>query len=316
MTKVAVSMLNYKSAQSTIECIESLLVAGQAANGKCDLEIFLSDNASGEEDQRQLEVFLGELATVHFHINEENLGFSAGHNQNLATIFANSEPDYVWLLNNDCLVSETALNALLKCAKQRPEVGIWGSTLLEPDGRTIQCAGGCFYNTWIGSYRQYGQGKPLSRLAQIKSVEYDYIAGASLFFPVAVLHSGLEPLETSVFGKVKKRKQWLNEAFFLYFEELDLAQRLKPGMNLAWCRQSLIVHTSGYSVGTSENRRSAMAEYNSTLSALKYSRLYYPKRFWFIAPARFFAKCSLLVARGDFSLIKMVARAYRDYFDD
>ena len=315
MIRVAVSVLNYNSAQSTIACIQSLLVAEKATAGNCELEIYLSDNASGEEDQHQLSTSMGELATVHFWVNKENLGFSVGHNCNVEKIFTDSCPDYVWLLNNDCLVAETALGALVECAQHNPDVGIWGATLLEEDGKTIQCAGGCFYNTWVSSYRQYGQGKSLINFDQLKPVEFDYIAGASLFFPLATLKSGLHHSAGPATKRSKSRQQWLNETFFLYFEEMDLAKRLRSDLKMAWCRDALIIHISGTSVGTSDNRRSKLAEYHSSLSALKFTRQYYPHRLWLTALIRYFAKSLVLLVRGDFRTIRDMTRAYLAFFE-
>jgi GT2 family glycosyltransferase len=313
VTRVAVSMLNFNSSQSTIACIQSLLLAEKATVGKCQLEIYLSDNASVEEDQHQLKTFLRETETVHFQVNVENLGFSAGHNRNLERIFADSNPDYIWLLNNDCLVAETALGALVECANQNPDVGIWGATLLESDGKTIQCAGGCFYNTWISSYRQFGQGGSIEQINQLNPLKFDYISGASLFFPVETLNTGLRPLEEKEAQTLNKRQQWLNEHFFLYFEELDLAKRLKSGLEMAWCKDARISHIAGVSTGTSENQRSALAEYHSTLSALIFTREHYPLRLLVMAPLRYFSKALLLLLRGDFKLIGIMTKAYWDF---
>lgn len=316
MTRVAVSILNYQSAQSTIACVQSLLIAEKATNGTCQLEVFVADNASGNEEQQQLRQFLEGLPNAHFQANNENLGFSAGHNRNLRTIFARSSPDYIWLLNNDCLVADQTLRALIECAQQHPEVGIWGATLLESNGETIQCAGGCFYNSWISSYRQYGRGKALGQLDQLKPAEYDYIAGASMFFPVTTLQNGLHPLRRSSIDGHTDQQQWLNESFFLYFEELDLAIRLKPGVEMAWCKDALITHTGGASTGTKANQRTALAEYHSTLSALKFTRQYYPRRLWVMAPVRYFSKCMLLLVRGDIRLVGVMTKAYWDFWTD
>jgi len=193
VTLVAVSMLNYKGAAAAIACVQSLLGAGEAASAACPVQIFVADNGSGDDEQRQLQQAFSGIGNVHLRLNAENLGFSAGHNRNLGTIFKHYKPDYVWILNNDCLVDEGALAALLKSARRQSKVGIWGVSLLELDGETIQCAGGCFYNTWVSSCRQYGQRKSRSQLKQLKAVDYDYIAGASMFFPVATLSKGLKP---------------------------------------------------------------------------------------------------------------------------
>jgi len=314
MIRVGVSILNYNSAQSTIACVRSLLGANQKKGGACLLEVLVADNASREDDRRHLQQSLADLLEVHIQLNSENLGFAAGHNRNLAAIFHHSAPDYVWILNSDCLVSESTLPSLIESAIRHTEVGIWGATLLELDDKTIQCAGGCFYNPWISSYRQFGQGNSLQYIDQLEPVDYDYIAGASLFFPVATLQEGLHsvpmlPAEGSV-----NMPQWLNESFFLYFEELDLAQRLKPGFGMAWCKGALIRHAGGESTGTVDSKRTELAEYHSTLSALKFTRLYYPQRLWFMAPARYFSKCLLLFLRREFHLIGVVTRAYLEFW--
>ena len=305
MVRIAVSILNHNSAQSTVACVQSLLNAAQEQSGACLLEIFVADNASAERDRHTLQQSLTELPNVYVQMNSGNMGFAAGHNRNLANIFHRFSPDYVWILNNDCLVYAQTLSSLVESSVRHPEVGIWGATLLEADGETIQCAGGCFYNSWISSYRQYGRGKNLEFIDELEAVEYDYIAGASLFFPVATLQKGLRSIDTT---------QWLNESFFLYFEELDLAQRLKPGFGMDWCKRALVKHAGGASTGTVENQRTELAEYHSTLSALKFTRMYYPRRLWVMAPARYFSKCLLLLVGGDFRLIGPLSQAYRDFW--
>lgn len=313
MTRVAVSILNYNSSRSTIACVHSLLCALEQSGETYSLEIFVIDNSSTAEEQRQLQRSLIDFPEIHLQINSVNRGFAAGHNENLEKIFVHSSPDYIWILNNDCLVYEDTLSSMVKCSQQHPDIGIWGATLLEQDGETVQCAGGCFYNAWISTYSQYGRGKPHTQIDQLKSVGFDYIAGASLFFPVKTLREGLRSVTGVSAGKDTENGPWLNESFFLYFEELDLAQRLKPGFGLAWCRDALIKHSGGTSTGTVGSQRTQLAEYHSTLSALRYTRLYHPRRLWFMAPARYLAKCFQLLLKGEFRLLGPLTRAYRDF---
>ncbi|MCW8926481.1 MAG: hypothetical protein OQJ84_09505, partial [Xanthomonadales bacterium] len=166
------------------------------------------------------------------------------------------------------------------------------------------------------SYRQYGNGRPLSQVDQLSPKDFDYIAGASLFFPASTLKSGLNQPPGSSAKKSVTGQYWLNEEFFLYFEELDLARRLKPGLGLGWCRDALIKHVGGIGTGAQDNRRSGLAEYHSTLSALKFTHLYYPRRLWAMAPLRYLAKCLLLILTGEFRLIGVMTKAYLDYRSD
>jgi GT2 family glycosyltransferase len=311
---VAVSILNYNSSESTIACVQSLLAASRETGDSYDLDIFVADNDSAIDDQRQLQLSLAELAEVHLQVNSTNRGFAAGHNNNLESIFLHSRPEYIWILNNDCLVFKDTLVSLIECAGQNPNVGIWGATLLEQDGETIQCAGGCFYNSWISSYRQYGRGTSLVQIDQLGVVDFDYIAGASLFFPVTRLQDGFHPLPELSTNANTLNQRWLNESFFLYFEELDLAKRLKPGVAMAWCRGALIRHAGGASTGAGGDQRTSSAEYHATLSALKFTQMYYPNRLWVMAPIRYLSKCVQLLINGKLQLLAPITRAYGKFW--
>lgn len=311
--RVAVSILNYNSVRSTIACVQSLTNAEETAQGTYRLEIHVSDNASSDDEQQQLQLAFSQATNVNFKNNSKNLGFAAGHNNNLRTIFSQPHPDYIWILNNDCLVGMETLTELLKCAQKDSHVGIWGATLLEVNGQTIQCAGGCTYNSWISSFKQYGNGTSLSQLARLKPIAFDYISGASLFFPLATLQSGLRRVAGTSSEHQIQHTQWLNECFFLFFEELDLAKRLAPGLRLGWAKDALIVHEGGASTGTRQNQRTSTAEYHSSLSALKFTSLYYPGRLWFTAPTRFLIKSLLLLFNGQYQLLKPLKQAYRDF---
>jgi GT2 family glycosyltransferase len=310
MPTIAVSILNYQASEATIACVQSLLAAEAGEGDGFQLQIYVADNASDAADRQRFRDGLAGLERVHQRFHDTNLGFAAGHNQNLARILDDSTPDFVWLLNNDCQVAPQSIRELLACAGNRPEVAIWGGTLLEPDGETIQCAGGCFYSSWLSSYRQHGRGTRLEHLDRLGSVDFDYLAGASLFMPGSTLVSGLDPPERL---SGTQKFPWLNEEFFLFFEELDLVARLKPGLQIAWCRKALITHSGGAGTDSHRGSRSPGGEYHSTLSALMYTRLYHPNRLWVMAPARLIAKILINLAAWRMDLLKALFSAYRDF---
>jgi len=313
MIRIAVSILNFNSAESTTACVRSV-VSSPCIDGDREVSVFVTDNGSDARDSSHLEELLATLEEVHIRIHPVNLGFAAGHNRNIQWIVSTHRPDFIWLLNSDCQVEPGCLDALVGCAAENPHVGIWGATLLERDGRTIQCAGGCSYNSWLSTYQPHGRGEPVLHRTRLQEVDFSYLAGASLFFPLHTLESGLLPPARIGPGPAEAGTEFLNESFFLYFEELDLARRLKPGLALGWCREALITHAGGESADTGGSRRSAQAEYHSTLSALKFTRLYYPGRLWFMAPARFFAKVLQLLFTGNIRLLGSVTSAYGDFW--
>jgi len=311
MTTIGVSILNFQAAKETLACVESLLRAGRSAQLEIALRVEVADNHSDGPDFECLAAGLEGMDGVSLHRHEGNLGFAAGHNRNIDRLFAGDTPDFIWLLNNDCEVEPRALRALLDCARSRPEVGIWGATLLEARDGPLQCAGGCTYRAWLSAHRSIGEGAPLERLGELPEPHLDYVAGASLFMPAATLLEGLKP-PRCLAGKPKSR--WLNEEYFLYFEELDLAHRLRDGVQMAWCRNARIVHSGGSGTGSGASRRSPGGEYHSTLSALKFTRLYLPGQFWLAAPSRLLVKSFVNLLTLRFDLLRALFRAYRDYF--
>jgi len=95
---------------------------------------------------------------------------------------------------------------------------------------------------------------------------------------------------------------------------LDLAQRLKPGLRMAWCKAALIRHVGGVRTGALARKRTQLTEYHSTFSALKFTRLYYPRQLWFMAIARYSIKGLLLLVKMDFRQIGMMTKAHRDFW--
>jgi GT2 family glycosyltransferase len=142
MTEIAVSIVNYLRDEATAQCVRSLINEEQRGGGQFRLEIFVTDNGSGPECQARLKTVLSGNPNVHLRPFKRNTGFAAGHNRNLREILNNHQPDYVWLLNNDCIALPGCISSLLKSATKDPQVAIWGATLLEADGKTVQCAGG------------------------------------------------------------------------------------------------------------------------------------------------------------------------------
>lgn len=313
MSRVAVSVICWGRADSAVGCVQSLLAEGRRAGRCSELTVWVADNGSSPPDRKILQNRLDGLTGVTLRRHEDNLGFASGHNRNVAAILARSTPDFLWLLNDDCVVHPGCLDALLACAGGNPKVGIWGATLLEADGRTIQCTGGCSYNSWLSSYRPLGAGRPAEERERMRAPALGYVAGASLFLPIQTVVSGLQPPPRERLRESDQDFELLNESFFLYFEEIDLALRLREGLHMGWCRDALITHAGGASAGTSGRRRSAMAEYHSTLSALKFTRLHFPERLWLMMPARFLAKCLQLALTGNGRLLGPLVAAYRDY---
>ena len=231
----AILVLNWNSPDDTICCLESLL----ALSDNDLVTIIVCDNHS---DDNSVDL-ITRWASLHFPqiLNnttdqaqfilfqiESNSGYAAGNNVGLQYAVDHGFK-YVWILNNDTVVAENALTTLVTCIEQHPEVACYGSTIAdysEPD--RVQCAAGCQYNPLTTVRTEIYHDCDLSWVKQQEqNLTLDYVCGAAMFLSVDALRNiGL-----------------LNQQFFLYYEELDLAQRLKKaGYQLGWCKASVVHH--------------------------------------------------------------------------
>jgi len=133
------------------------------------------------------------------------------------------------------------------------------------DRNIIQACGGARYFKWLGIQKNIGSGIiQKSKLTEDYVEEHaDYIIGASMLF-------------TSDFFK---KIGLLNESFFLYFEELDLAERIKGIFKIGYASRSYVYHKEGSSIGTAlcqDNQKRYRSEFYVTSSKIKFTKEYYP----------------------------------------
>lgn len=124
MIDLAVIILNYKTPQLVIDCLESLLpeLSGIKAN------TIVVDNASddGSVDVIQKWIDHGSLGhLVTLNVSNENVGFSGGNNIGIEALDA----EYYLLLNSDTLIRRGAITTLLRAIKSDSNIGLIGPRL-------------------------------------------------------------------------------------------------------------------------------------------------------------------------------------------
>lgn len=168
-----------------------------------------------------------------------NLGFAGGCNVGIRYALARGDADYIWLLNNDTLVTPQSLPHIVARAEADPNIGMCGSTLLgvkQPN--KIQALAGASLRASTGTSRHIGNGETWPKLdldPQGVEAEMDYVVGASILASRRFLETiGL-----------------LAEDYFLYYEEIDWACRAKDRFRLAYASDSIVYHMEGGSSGFS-----------------------------------------------------------------
>jgi GT2 family glycosyltransferase len=188
-----------------------------------------------------------------------NLGFAGGNNLGLRYALSSPDMRLVWLLNNDTVVDPKALTALLKRLSEVPGAGICGSTVRyyhRPD--RAQLLGGVALNIWRGHALPIGEGTREDTAPDQDAVEreMDYVYGASML----VTRSFLEEVGL------------LNEAYFLYYEEIDWARRSANSFKMVYARDCIVYHRGG---GSTDGGAGAFSVYHFTRSWLIFTRRYH-----------------------------------------
>lgn len=220
---VSVIIPVYNQWQYTKKCIYS--VAKSAVGVK--YEIILADDHSTDDTANAAKFFPG-LKIIKTPQNSgflKNCNNAAGH----------AAGDYIVLLNNDTVVHENWLQAMLE-VMENPRVGMTGSKLIYPDGK-MQEAGGIIWNDASGW--NYG------RLDNPEKPEYnyikqvDYISGASIM----------------VRSSLWKDLGGFDERYVpAYYEDTDLAFAIREkGFDVVFTPFSVVTHFEGQSHGTDES---------------------------------------------------------------
>lgn len=285
---VSIVLVNWNGWKNTTLCLASLQEVDYP-----DVDIIVVDNNSTDDSVSRIREKYT-FATVLE--SGENLGYAGGSNIGIRYALEHGA-EYVWLLNNDTLIDENALKALISRMQQDPEIGICGSKLIRfPDCDTVQALGGGTYDPWMGKMRELGIGEPEDRPVDREEIEQkmDYVAGASMLVSRRFLEEvGL-----------------MNEEYFLYFEEIDWAWRGRKSFKLGFAMDSRVYHKGGGTILTSAREstpRSRMCDYYRIRNWLRFTRNFHP---WMLPVTYISLIATLLkrIYRGQGSRVPMILK--------
>lgn len=154
----------------------------------------------------------------------ENLGFVRANNLILDRLHAEGLPEYVWLLNPDTEVQPGAVAALRDFCAAHPRAGLIGPQLLNSDGSRQESA-----------FRFPGLLQPLFDLGRLPARFYGGRLNGR--YPASdTPHRVDHPLGAAMWarGAAVAQVGALDEAFFMYCEEIDWAWRMRQAGWEAW----------------------------------------------------------------------------------
>ncbi|MDB5581797.1 MAG: family 2 glycosyl transferase [Bradyrhizobium sp.] len=236
MERLAVIIVNYRTPELAIACMNSLIVA----RSSFDLEVIVVDGGSGDGSAEMIAGVIaaeGHRDWVELLPLSVNGGFAFANNRALLALTEKrSLPKLIALINPDARVVPGALEALASTLDRQTKAGAVGAQLIHEDGRK-QGSAFCF-PTLRGEFSRGARTGFIDRILRVRpprlhpseECEVPWVTGAAVMFRTTVLRSvGL-----------------FDEGFFLYFEETELMWRLRQAGWQIWHQPAAhVVHAGG-----------------------------------------------------------------------
>ena len=247
---VSVVVLTYNSLKVLPECLASL----ERCTSASDLEVIVADNGSNDGTVDWLRAYEATVKSKPFTRFVflplgENRGFAYGNNRAMEQ----STGEYILLLNPDTIVGERAIEICVARLRENPNIGAVGCRLELPNGKLDLACRRSLPTLW-NSFCRFSRlsfvfprsrlfaGYNLTYLDEYGSYEIECLCGAFMMVP----------------RRIYEMVGGLDEAFFMYGEDVDWCYRIREGGYRIWYEGSVTtLHSKGGNGGkkTPESRR-------------------------------------------------------------
>ena len=221
--KVSIIIPTYKDLYYTIRCLESI----SKAKTKTSYEIILIDDSPPDSKVRQL----SKIKNINLISNDKNIGYLMSCNLGVSS----SNAEFIYMLNNDTIVTDFWLDELVNTFCLFPNAGIVGSKLINED-LSIQEMGSYIFHD--GNGYNFGRGYP-NRAIENFVREVTYCSAASIL------------IKKEDFIKVNG---FDHDYYPAYYEDVDLAFKIKELGKKTYCNpRSEVIHIESVSMGKKDN---------------------------------------------------------------
>lgn len=230
--KLSIIIVSYNVYPFLDNCLRSAKQALRGIPG----EIIVVDNASIDRSPQLVQEHFPDVTVI---ANATNPGFSIANNQGIAI----SKGEFILLLNPDTILSEDTLTTCLSFMEKHPEAGAIGVKMIDGSGRYLpeskrglptlsasfmKMTGLYKLNPTSAKWNQYYMG----HIGENETALIEVLTGAFMFMRKEAL----------------QKAGWLDEAFFMYGEDIDLSYRIrKNGYNIYYLPTTSIIHYKGES---------------------------------------------------------------------
>lgn len=196
--QVLVVTLHWKDLKKTLACLKTV------ADSLYPKRILVVNNGP----QREGEIIKRQFPSTILIQNPTNLGYCAGNNQGLKYALKNKF-SHVLIVNNDVTLKPDTISELVKTLREFSTTACINPIILFANSGRVWF-GGCRILWWLGTLKTVNKGKKFEQLPQTP-------------WPTESLSGACLLLNLELLGK----HSLLDEAYFAYWEEVDLSLRIK-----------------------------------------------------------------------------------------
>lgn len=251
--KVGVVLVNYNGKKYNNKCIASIL----RSTIRDQLQIVVVDNASTDTSLEELRECWGENKQIQIIPLAENYGFSKANNEGIRLLIKQGI-EYFLLLNNDTEVEPNTIEQMVISQKRTGAIVIPKIFYADNPG-IVWCAGGEL-SPIIKKPKQLGINKKENPKFRI-SKYCDFGTGCCILLT----------------KKIVEKMGFLDERFFLYYEDTEYSFRAKKrGISIWYCSDAVVYHKVN---GSTKGNEQPENVYYITRNWLLCNRLHMKGRF-------------------------------------
>jgi GT2 family glycosyltransferase len=285
---VSIITLNMNQADVTADFLQSLNISKYKK-----FEVIVVDQNSKEDPTEKLQNAYKNVTIIK---SKKNLGFTGGNN--LALKYTKGE--YIFCVNNDTIITPYLIQELVQPLKSEHNIGVTSPKILYYDNpEIIQYAGSDKINPYTGRNKSSAKGKKDKEHPEFsESYQTTYAHGCAMMIRYDVI----------------EKVGFLDDDYFIYYEELDFSQRvINAGYKIWYVGNVYILHKESITVG----KNSVFKEYYHTKNRILFMRKHAPNN---ISLIMFYVVFFLLTStkqllkrllHGDFEHIKAYFKAIK-----
>ncbi|HHS98516.1 MAG TPA: glycosyltransferase family 2 protein [Chloroflexi bacterium] len=218
MLDLGIVIVNYNTRDLLRTCLETVY----ASEGPVSFEVCVVDNGSTDGSAAMV---ASTFPQVRLIANGDNRGYPAANNQGLRAFgFPDGAdaPRFALLLNPDTELPPGALREMVAFMDDRPDAGVAGPKLVRRDGSLDLACRRSFPSPEVAFYRLVGLSRLFPRSRRFGRYNLTYLDPDQVAEVDAVVGAFMMVRREAI-----RQVGLLDEAFFMYGEDLDWCYRIK-----------------------------------------------------------------------------------------